>query len=268
MKPVPWGLLVLLAACGGGTSERPGMEGAPAIVEPAKAPGTDSTLAPAGDEQPAATAESGTECSVLREQTLQILNHAVETAPRDCAVDEDCILYSRRPDCAFDCGLVAAVTASELIDAAIDRVDSDLCPERCLQVPSSCGGGPGPFDQPRAACQANKCAVGTHLTVIRETFEATLYPLLRSHCQSCHSSESEAQEPLFADSDVTVALDHSLMFDWEGEGQDWRIVDPQASPFVQLLSAQEHHCWSECSADANEMLVAIRTWSDAQAERP
>lgn len=228
-----------------------------------------TAMPPSGSESATGAAvDNGADCSVLREETLQILSDAVASAPKTCDVDGDCLLYGRRPDCVYDCGLIAAVADGASIDAAVERVDADLCPARCLQVPSSCGGGPGPFDQPRAACMANECTLDTHMTVIGETFEQTLYPLLRSHCQSCHSSESLQQPPLFADPDVARALDGALMFSWSGEGQRWRISNPEASALVQYLSAQQHHCWSDCSANADEMLSAIVAWSDAQAKRP
>lgn len=187
-------------------------------------------------------------------------------ARRACAVDEDSILYIRRPSYVYNCGLTAAVCDGALIDAAVDRVDAEFCPARCLAIPSSCGGGPGLFDQPRAACKSNQCTLDTHLTVVRETFQQTLYPLLRSHCQSCHSSDSGQQAPYFADPDVAQALDGALMFSWSGEGDRWSITDPDALPLVQQLSAQQHHFWSDCSVNASEMLATIVAWSDAQGE--
>jgi hypothetical protein len=264
------GLLVLLAACGGKRSDSPGLSDAAYTGNTPNTPNVQADRMPAasGRAPTGAAADTGAACLVLRDETLQILSDAVASAPRACAADGDCILYIRRPDCVYDCGLTATVSDGALIDAAIDRVDAEFCPARCLTIPSSCGGGPGPFDQPRAVCKANQCTLDTHLTVIRETFQQTLYPLLRSHCQSCHSSDSQRQAPLFADPDVAQALDGALMFSWSGEGDRWSITDPEASPLVQLLSAQQHHCWSDCSANASEMLATIVAWSNGQAERP
>jgi hypothetical protein len=261
------GLLGLLAACGG---KRLDSSGPLDAADTTNTPNVHTDRMPAagnGAPTSAASADTGAACSVLRDETLQILSDAVASAPRACAVDGDCILYVSRPDCVYDCGLTAAVSDSALIDAAVDRVDAELCPSRCLTIPSSCGGGPGPFDQPRVVCTANQCTPDTHLTVIRETFQQTLYPLLRSHCQSCHSSDSQQQVPLFADPDVARALDGALMFSWSGDGDRWSITDPEASSLVQVLSAERHHCWSDCSANASEMLATIVAWSDAQSER-
>lgn len=204
---------------------------------------------------------------MLRDETLRILSDAVAAAPRACAVDRDCSVYGRRANCVYDCGLFAAVADGALLDAAIDRVDAELCPTRCTSIPSSCGGGETPFDQRRAVCRDNECTMDTHLTVIRETFQETLYPLLTSHCQSCHSSDSQQQVPLLADPDVAQAMEGALPRSWTGEGGRWWFADPEASPLVQVLSTQQHHCWSDCSANAIEMLTALRAWSDAQAER-
>ena len=266
--------LVLLVACGGKSSDPPGAPDArysaaiPDVQDTETIPAPTIGIPAPGDAPAGAATDNGPDCAALRDETRDILSDAVASAPRACAADEDCKLYGRRPNCVYDCGLIAAVTDGELIDAAVDRVDAELCPATCLEVPSSCGGGPTPFDQPRAACRASECILDTHLTVIREAFQQTLYPLLRSHCQTCHSAEGQQQEPLLADADVARALEQALVFSWAGEGQRWRIVDPEASSFVQLLRAQQHHCWSDCSANASEMLSAIVAWSDAQAERP
>lgn len=274
VKLVLCGWLLLLAACGGKKSEPAGLSDRSYTADTEDVETTNASHAPgtgvqmSGSRAPNGAADTGTDCSVLRDKTLQILSDAVASAPRACMSDADCFLYGRRPDCVYDCGLIAAVADGSALDAAVDRVDAELCPARCLQIPSSCGGGPSPFDQPRVACKANECTLDTHLSVIRETFQQTLYPLLRSNCQSCHSSETQQQEPLFADPDVDLALNGALLFSWAGEGQRWQIVDPEASPFVQLLSAQQHHCWSDCSANASEMLSAILAWSDAQAKHP
>lgn len=49
-------------------------------------------------------------------------------------------MYRRRPECVYDCGYRAAVTDGSAIDAAIDRVDAELCPAHCIFEPASCGG--------------------------------------------------------------------------------------------------------------------------------
>lgn len=274
VRHVLCGLLVL-SGCGGKHLDEPATSDAPYTANPPDVQESvtlgDSTtdMPPSGSgAATGAAADNGADCSVLREEALQILSDAVASAPKACDVDGDCILYGRRPDCVYDCGLFAAVADRASLDAAVERVDAALCPARCLEIPSSCGGGFDPFDQPRAACTANECTLDTHMTVIRETFQDTLYPLLRSHCQSCHSSESLQQPPLFADPDVDRALDGALMFSWSGEGQRWRISNPETSSLAQYLSAEQHHCWSDCSANASEILSAIVAWSDAQAERP
>lgn len=93
------------------------------------------------------------DCSVPLDETLQISSDSVAAAPRACAGDRDCSLHGRRPNCVYGCGLFAAVADGAPLDAAIDRVDAELCPTRCTSIPSSCGGGPTPFDQPRAAAR-------------------------------------------------------------------------------------------------------------------
>jgi hypothetical protein len=205
-------------------------------------------------------ASDTSDCSALRDESVQVMSDAVASAPVECTSDSDCILYIRRPNCVYDCGLVAAVSDPALIDAAIDRVDANLCPDQCQPNPPAPCGLPYPY---RPICQGNRCWLDTSLAVMLQTFRNTLYPLLRNECQDCHSSETRNQEPLLADPDEAKALGSALAYTkWKAEALGEAIHEPSSWPLVQMLNIQQHHCWTDCSANASEMTSAIQAWSD------
>jgi len=207
------------------------------------------------------------ECSEKASASLQVLQAAVADAPRACAADDDCGIYVGLPKCVYGCGLTAAVSDGSSIDAAIAEVDAAYCPAVCVPIPPPCPGESG-FEAPRAACVAGACTLDTHETVVREAFQDTVYPLLRSNCQGCHSSEAQAQAPLIADPDVSQAFHATAhYFSWRGEGDRFWIDAPQTSRLVSILSTEQHDCWSECTTDAETLLQAVQAWSDEQERR-
>jgi len=209
-------------------------------------------------------ASDTSDCRALRNESVQVTSDAVASAPVECTSDSDCMLYVRRPNCVYDCGLVAAVSDPTLIDAAIDRVDADLCPDQCQPNPVAPCGPVYPY---RPTCQANRCWLDTYLAVMLETFRDTLYPLLRNECQDCHGAETRNQEPLLADPDVAKALGGVLPHTkWKAEAFGAAIQEPSNWRLVQMLSIQQHHCWTDCSANASEMTSAIQAWSDTLTE--
>jgi len=83
-------------------------------------------------------------------------------------------------------------------------------------------------------------------------FAATVYPLLTEYCSRCHiSSANSPQSPYFASADVDEAY---------GEVQSKIDLDnPDDSRLVIRLRDEFHNCWTDCSANGDEMLAAIAT---------
>jgi len=81
-------------------------------------------------------------------------------------------------------------------------------------------------------------------------------PVLVPYCSSCHSSESAvAQQPYFADPDITTAYDAAK--------PKINLDTPANSRMVIRLRSEFHNCWSgSCAADAQVMEDAITAFSN------
>ncbi len=87
-------------------------------------------------------------------------------------------------------------------------------------------------------------------------FAAEIYPLLVSHCASCHAETAPTpQAPFISNADVDAAYIAS---------RDKIDLDtPENSRLVVRLRQEFHNCWDDCQANADEMEAAIRGFSDA-----
>lgn len=88
-------------------------------------------------------------------------------------------------------------------------------------------------------------------------FATTIYPLVEDYCQDCHSSSADtAQQPYFADADISVA--------YEALRSSGKIdlTTPANSRLVLRLGEEFHNCWSDCSANADAMEQAITDFAD------
>lgn len=81
-------------------------------------------------------------------------------------------------------------------------------------------------------------------------------PILSEYCADCHSSQSAtAQQPYFADPDVSVA--------YEAAQSKMDLDAPADSRFVIKLAAELHNCWdNDCANAAAEMQAAIQAFAD------
>ncbi len=99
------------------------------------------------------------------------------------------------------------------------------------------------------------------------SFENTIYPLLKTNCASCHYEEGSVQQqaPFFAnlvDVDAAYAAAKAKI----------NVDTPENSRFVQRL-LEAHNCWTDCGSkngttgaidgDAGEMLDAITRFASA-----
>jgi len=86
------------------------------------------------------------------------------------------------------------------------------------------------------------------------SFSETIYPLLTLYCANCHSSEATTtQQPYFADPDTDLAYDAAK--------SKINLDSPANSRFVLKLRSEQHQCWDDCSANAQEMEDAIVAFS-------
>ena len=88
-------------------------------------------------------------------------------------------------------------------------------------------------------------------------FETLVHnPVLEVYCANCHSSESaNAQQPYFADPDITTAYDAAK--------PKINLDTPANSRLVIRLRNEFHNCWSNsCSDDAQVIEDAIQAFSD------
>lgn len=111
-------------------------------------------------------------------------------------------------------------------------------------VYTNCG---SPFaTQSSLAWQSSTILAGS-----QEAFEATVYPITRANCVSCHQTQS----PQHASSDPKTAHDAAYMKVNFGNIPNSRLV--------KKLRDENHNCWSDCNSNADEMQAAITDWYDA-----
>ena len=88
------------------------------------------------------------------------------------------------------------------------------------------------------------------------SFETLIHdPVLEVYCANCHSSESaNAQQPYFADPDITTAYDAAK--------PKINLDTPANSRLVIRLRNEFHNCWDNCAANAQVMEDAITAFSN------
>ncbi|MES1195698.1 MAG: LamG domain-containing protein, partial [Steroidobacter sp.] len=90
-------------------------------------------------------------------------------------------------------------------------------------------------------------------------FASTIYPILHHqnpvYCARCHNPGAAApQKPYFASDDVNEAY---------SEAQAKINIDsPELSRFYVRLHDESHNCWSDCAANAQQMLDAINAFAN------
>lgn len=101
----------------------------------------------------------------------------------------------------------------------------------------------GPMDNPDFDREASIAA-----------FETTVYPLLRTNCRACHSSDNMGQLPLHADVSLERAHDDTLGY--------VNLRQVPTSRLISRLSIDAHNCWSDCAANAGVIQAEIQRWAD------
>lgn len=87
-------------------------------------------------------------------------------------------------------------------------------------------------------------------------YAATVYPVLKQYCSSCHAEGAPLmQQPFIGSADVQVS--------YEAARSRMRLDDPASSRLVERLAGESHNCWSgSCASDANTMANAIDAFAD------
>ncbi len=83
-----------------------------------------------------------------------------------------------------------------------------------------------------------------------DAFKATIYPILRAHCQNCHS-EVNPQGPTFAASKPEDGL--KALY----ETKKINVDNPEKSRLV-LKPTEGHNCWTTCPENSREILDAVK----------
>lgn len=135
-------------------------------------------------------------------------------------------------------------------------------------------GGNGPGVEPAAGCEKGyrelpdglgginvervclTAESGFDVETSRRAFEGTVYPVLRDYCSSCHSTDTLAQAPIHADSDVGLAHEYALT--------RVNFKKPIDSKLVVRLLIDRHNCFgANCRVAGQEMLDAVTAWANA-----
>lgn len=89
-------------------------------------------------------------------------------------------------------------------------------------------------------------------------FGTTVHPLVTQYCARCHApAAASAQSPYFASPDVNEAYAAARV--------KINLDQPEQSRLVERLRGEFHNCWSDCTANANEMEAAIRAFAGSIA---
>jgi hypothetical protein len=89
-----------------------------------------------------------------------------------------------------------------------------------------------------------------------EAFKSTLYPLLRTNCSPCHSTDTRAQAPIHSDVDPALAHEYALT--------RVNFRKPEDSKFVVRMGIDRHNCFGSGCKDASaKMLAAVQAWAMA-----
>jgi len=85
-----------------------------------------------------------------------------------------------------------------------------------------------------------------------------VYPIVREHCAECHAGAGPGS-PSIAHPNLDTAFTATM------NSQKVNLTTPNRSRLVRRLSADFHHCWSDCMLDGMQMEAAIAAWAEVVA---
>ena len=162
----------------------------------------------------------------------------------DLANPSNSLLVSKVRD-GHNCWLTSNEACGDIVESFIEAWAGD-----------SVGGEAKTIDLVAPALRDPGASKSWPASASESLFESTVYPLLASFCAGCHSDTSAVpQAPFFSSSDVDVAFDQAK--------PKIDLDTPENSRLVVRLGTGFHNCWTDCQADADEMLTAIATLTNA-----
>lgn len=86
-------------------------------------------------------------------------------------------------------------------------------------------------------------------------FANTVYPILTTYCADCHTNSATIPiSPFIASSDLEEA--------YQASRSRINLDLPADSRFVVRIGNEFHNCWTDCTANANQLIAAIQTMAD------
>lgn len=120
------------------------------------------------------------------------------------------------------------------------------------------GGGGGSASTPTSGSGSGSTPTGGTSgptdAELQAGFEATVYPILRQHCATCHAGAGPGTPHI-------AAPDPALAFRETWYKQKVDLNNPSRSRLVRRLVADSHFCWSNCASDGAVMQAAIEQWA-------
>jgi len=118
-----------------------------------------------------------------------------------------------------------------------------------MVVYNNCG---SPFASPSALYFESNIYGGSAASSY-QAFAETVYPITRTNCISCHST----QQPAHASDDLKTAHD-AIVANFKVN-----FSNIPSSRMVKKLREDNHNCWGDCEENALEMEAAISEWNEA-----
>jgi hypothetical protein len=86
-------------------------------------------------------------------------------------------------------------------------------------------------------------------------FANTVYPILTTYCADCHTNSAAIPiSPFIASSDIDEA--------YQASRSRINLDIPADSRFVGRVRDEFHNCWTDCTANANQLIDAIQAMAD------
>lgn len=89
----------------------------------------------------------------------------------------------------------------------------------------------------------------------------SVYTLVTTYCADCHRSTSATKQSPFFAADTIPGQPPTESY--QAAIPKMNLDEPASSRFVIRLRNESHNCWSDCSANADEMQAAIQMMTDA-----
>ncbi len=172
-----------------------------------------------------------------------------EAVPNVSLVDPSQSLLVTKVGGGHNCWLTSDIACADSIEQMITNWAGGTASSTMRQIPLTAPTIKDPGDSKTFPAASNDNTPSS--------FEDTIHPLLKAHCQSCHDdSASLPISPFFANADPLTAYDAAR--------PKIDIDAPLNSRFVVRLREEFHNCWtSSCSNDADTMQTAIETFANA-----